>query len=643
MALNDDILVKILKHVGSVYMIGRDYTVQTERAGSLRIAACVNTRLRRIVHAAASEVCLMSDAHAFDICTDCPRMAATVFAHCDEVRIGPNASRALSKDASAITNIADKHFRRLRHIHVTGAELPVGLALALTSSQCAPVDYWPPVSRRPLNRQQAAPNVAKSCQNISRTWLQRAYTVCRSLESLALEHCAFVLEPPATLMHPPPTLRHYSLRGSVILAPPPQPPATPDANVPTPTNFHPAFFADLHHHCPFLETLVLPPLRYYNLLACAPSLVAPSLFDRLKTPAAAAANPPNPTAQPPEPDPDIPDAPSPLPAPAPPPESPDFEPVHAFRQWLSLLPDEWVPEEYTARPFQLPHTLSYASPALTALDLVFAEDPALPRGRYYYREAVLSHLPALRSLSISFTGAHVPVLRTNLPAVSTCSHLTSLCVNGVFCDFRTFREFARTALPALAHLHHLTARNLCVPPSPTDGFLGPHRELLHAAAGLTGLRHLQIVQDRPRCNFDMLPSQMGHVAALTALTFLELSPMRWMPPDPALAAAGGADGAVAAGVPAHIVQVVEWAFNGPEPLGAGAAGGAAAAAEYAAAQVNLGGLKAVLQCCPSLRELRLQSLVPVPLDETSQRVRTCSHMPSLLTPWLPSPRSQAHT
>lgn len=141
MSLNDDILLNILKHVGSVYMIGHDYTAQTEPAGSLRIVACVNTRLRRIVHTAASEMCLMYDEHAFGICTDCPRMAATLFAHTDEVRIGPNAGRALSKDPGVMTTIADKSFRALRRIHVTGAELPIGLASALTSSECAPVDY----------------------------------------------------------------------------------------------------------------------------------------------------------------------------------------------------------------------------------------------------------------------------------------------------------------------------------------------------------------------------------------------------------------------------------------------------------------------------------------------------------------------
>lgn len=134
---NDDIIVNILKHMGSVYMIGRDYTPQTEPAGSLRIAASVNSRLRRLVHSAAAQLCFMSDAHAFEICADCPRLSSTLFQHCDEVRIGPIAAKASYEMLQGFTDVVANHFQSLKRVHVTGAELPTDLAQALTSSQYA--------------------------------------------------------------------------------------------------------------------------------------------------------------------------------------------------------------------------------------------------------------------------------------------------------------------------------------------------------------------------------------------------------------------------------------------------------------------------------------------------------------------------
>lgn len=445
---------------------------------------------------------------------------------------------------------------------------------------------------------------------------------CRSLEVLVLQHCMFDDPPPASLMQPPPTLRHFSLRSSVICKPASS--SAEDSAGGSYTNFHPGFFADVHQHCPHLETLVLPPLRYYNLLDCPGSHIAPSLFRRLADhPPSQSPNTPedtpshahlDPTTTPPPIATTPPTPPPPASPPAPPEDSPDFEPVQAFQQWLQVLPDEHVPQAYTDHPFQLPQTLSFSSSTLTSLELTLAEEPTRPRSHYYYRESVLSHLPGLHSLTIAFSGTFVTALRTNLPALSACTLLTTLRLHSIFCDLRTFRRFATAALPALVHLRHLEAKNFCVPPSTADLFQGPHREVLSAAAALTGLRHLQICQDRPRCNFDMMPARIAPVAMLTRLTFLELSPMRWLPPDVALAAAGGADGAVPADVPGHLLQVVEWAGAPPD----GEDGGVAAAL---AAEINLAGLRAVLSDCAALRELHLPSLVPVTLEASALRVR----------------------
>ena len=137
MSFNDDILAAILKRLGSVYVIGRAYSLETEPAGSLRIAACVNRRLRRIVHTAVTETCALIDPSALEICISCPRMASTLFQHCDEVRIVPDAASALPKHPTFVS-VALNSFTSLKRIHVTGAELSANLAQALACSQCAP-------------------------------------------------------------------------------------------------------------------------------------------------------------------------------------------------------------------------------------------------------------------------------------------------------------------------------------------------------------------------------------------------------------------------------------------------------------------------------------------------------------------------
>lgn len=414
-------------------------------------------------------------------------------------------------------------------------------------------------------------------------------------------------------MRPPPTLQHYSLRDSVISTPPP---ATPDENATSAnhTHFHPGFFADLHHHCPQLHIFIPPPLRYFNLLDCPPSHIAPSLYHRLGTsppPSSATSTDATPAPTPP---PQGPPPPSPDNS-APPQETfPDFEPPEAFQDWLQSIPAPKMPESYTAHPFQLPRALSYASPTLTALELTLAEDPRRPTVEHVYRTALLSHLPNLRSLTVAFASTNRTMLDTSLQGVSHCTHLTRLHLCNVFCRVGNIRQFTREVLPVLTHLRHLVAANFCTPDSLADLFLGPHREILDAASVLTGLSHLRIVQDSPRCNFDMMPPCIAPVAVLTRLTLLELSPMRWLPPNAATAAAGGADGAVPVDLPGHILQVVEWAHGG-------AGNGPDEVAAHFAAQVNLSGLKTVLQACPDLRELRLPSLVPVALEHSALRVR----------------------
>eukprot|EP00892_Ulva_mutabilis_P004907 jgi/Ulvmu1/2789/UM140_0019.1 len=482
-------------------------------------------------------------------------MAAAVFQACDRVRIVPDAAKALAKD-EAFTNTARTHFKSLKDMHVSGGDLSTSLVHALACSE--------------------------------------------SLEALVLQHCIFDDPPPAILMHPPRALRHFSLRGSVIRKPPP-PPYSPPATTTTHTHFHPCFFADLHAHCPHLHTLHLPSLRYYNLLDCPATHVAPSLFRRL-------GEEPPPTHRPPPPVPPT-DTPIPPNVPATQDDSPDFEPVEAFQQWLRLLPDGRIPQAYTDRPFQLPATIACASPTLTSLTLSLAQYPERIRIYHFYRDTAISQFPSLRVLTIAFHGANLTALNTNLPALSGCTMLRTLRLHRVVCDLRTFRRFTRDTLPALPHLRDLEVRNFCVPASTAENFIGPHREVLAAAAALTHLRSLRICQDSPRCNFDMMPACVAPVATLTALTFLELAPMRWLPPDAALAAAGGADGAVPADVPGHMLQIVEWA-----------AGGEDGAADALSAEINLGGLKAVLADCRELRELHLPSLVPVALQESALRV-----------------------
>lgn len=135
MSFNDDILADILKHLGRVYVIGHDYSLRDETAGSLRIAACVNRRLRRIVHTTAAKTCVLKDGSALDICSSCPQMASILFRNTDGVRFGPYAARALAKHQS-FAGVASNSFKCLKEVHVTGAELSTGLVQALACSEC---------------------------------------------------------------------------------------------------------------------------------------------------------------------------------------------------------------------------------------------------------------------------------------------------------------------------------------------------------------------------------------------------------------------------------------------------------------------------------------------------------------------------